>query len=190
MISTNNKDLYNLLRIKRSHGMARELEGPDYARESAKYPEIDSRFLFLTDGFNFRNTEIGAVLGLSQLERLDDTIRIRRENYSLFVERLKKYPDFYVPSDSETNSSFCLPIVCRNGDLMKRLKAAFEEAGIETRPIVSGNLLIQPFLKKFASIPVPNAKILNDNGVYVGNNQYVTPDMIECLFEIIDQVKR
>lgn len=190
MISTNNKELYDLLRIKRSHGMARELDGPDYARESSKYPQIDPRFLFLTDGFNFRNTEIGAVLGLSQLERLDETIRIRRENYSKFVERLKQYPDFYIPSDSATNSSFCLPIVCRNRDLMKRLKTAFEETGIETRPIVSGNLLIQPFLKKYASISVPNAKILNDNGVYVGNNQYVTYDMIDRLFEIIDQVKR
>jgi CDP-6-deoxy-D-xylo-4-hexulose-3-dehydrase len=190
MISTNNHDLYNLLRLKRSHGMARELDGPDYARESAKYPKIDPRFLFLTDGFNFRNTEIGAVLGLSQLERLDETIRIRRSNYAHFVDRLQQYEDFYRPSDSASNSSFCLPIICKTGEMMKKLKAEFEKSGIETRPIVSGNLLIQPFLHKDSRVSVPNAEILNDNGVYVGNNQYVTHEMIDRLFEIIDKLKR
>jgi CDP-6-deoxy-D-xylo-4-hexulose-3-dehydrase len=189
MISTNNHELYNLLRLKRSHGMARELDGPDYAAESAKYPQIDPRFLFLTDGFNFRNTELGAVLGLSQLERLDESIRIRRANYAHFVSRLKEYTEFHVPSDSETNSSFCLPIVCRSRERMQKLKIALVEAGIETRPIVSGNLLIQPFLKQYYSISVPNAQILNDNGFYVGNNQYVTIEMIDGLFEIINKVQ-
>jgi hypothetical protein len=68
---------------------------------------------------------------------------------------------------------------------MKKLKFLLEYNGIETRSIVGGNLLIQPFLKKYSKFPVPNATILNNNGVYIGNNQYVTNKMIDKLFEII-----
>lgn len=57
--------------------------------------------------------------------------------------------------------------------------------GIENRPIVAGNLLRQPFLKSWKNVKAPNADILNDNGVYVGNNQFVTLDMVSELIEII-----
>jgi CDP-6-deoxy-D-xylo-4-hexulose-3-dehydrase len=185
-VSTNDKELYELMRMKRSHGMAREMS-PDYYKAAAdKYPDIDSRFLFLTDGHNFRNTELGAVLGLSQLKRLDDSIAIRRLNFSFFVNELKQLEDhFYIPNDSRGNSSFCLPLICKHAKLMPRLKKAFEEAGIENRPIVGGNLLRQPFLAKYKHIKAPNADILNDQGVYVGNSQFVTLEMVAKLIEIV-----
>ena len=187
-VSTNDKELYELMRMKRSHGMAREMSPDYYKAAAAKYPDIDSRFLFLTDGHNFRNTELGAVLGLSQLKRLDDSIAIRRLNFSFFVSELKQLEDhFYIPNDSRGNSSFCLPLICKHAKLMPRLKKAFEEAGIENRPIVSGNLLRQPFLAKYKHIKAPNADILNDQGVYVGNSQFVTLEMVAKLIEIVRQ---
>lgn len=187
-VSTNDKELYELMRMKRSHGMAREMSPDYYKAAAAKHPDIDSRFLFLTDGHNFRNTEIGAVLGLSQLKRLDDSIAIRRKNFSFFVSELKKLEEhFYIPNDSQGNSSFCLPLICKDAKLMPRLKKAFEEAGIENRPIVSGNLLRQPFLTKYKHIKAPNADILNDQGVYVGNSQFVNLGMVARLIEIVRQ---
>jgi CDP-6-deoxy-D-xylo-4-hexulose-3-dehydrase len=187
-VSTNDKALYELMRMKRSHGMAREMS-PDYYKEAAaRFPDIDSRFLFLTDGHNFRNTELGAVLGLSQLKRLDDSIAIRRRNFGFFVNELKQLEEhFYIPNDSQSNSSFCLPLICKDAKLMPRLKKAFEEAGIENRPIVGGNLLRQPFLAKYKHIKAPNADILNDQGVYVGNSQFVTLEMVTKLIEIVRQ---
>ena len=187
-VSTNDKELYELMRMKRSHGMAREMSPDYYKAAAAKYPDIDSRFLFLTDGHNFRNTELGAVLGLSQLKRLDDSIAIRRRNFSFFVNELKQLDQyFYIPCDSQGNSSFCLPLICKDAKLMPRLKKAFEEAGIENRPIVGGNLLRQPFLAKYKHIKAPNADILNDQGVYVGNSQFVTLEMVAKLIDIVRQ---
>jgi len=188
-ISTNNKELYELMRMKRSHGMAREMSPDYYLKAAREHPDIDPRFLFLTDGHNFRNNELGAVLGLSQLKRLDASIQIRRANYEFFVNELKELSDyFYIPSDSYTNSSFCLPLICKKPELMKKLKRAFESAEIENRPIVGGNLLRQPFLAKYKHIKAPNADILNDNGVYVGNSQYVTLQMISRLIDITRRV--
>jgi CDP-6-deoxy-D-xylo-4-hexulose-3-dehydrase len=185
-VSTNDKELYEFMRMKRSHGMAREMSPDYYKMAAAKFPDIDGRFLFLTDGHNFRNTEIGAVLGLSQLKRLENSIEIRRENFKFFVEELKKLDDhFYIPKWTAGNSSFCLPLICKDAKLMPRLKKSFEEAGIENRPIVGGNLLRQPFLAKYKNVKAPNADILNDQGVYVGNSQFVTIDMVHKLIDIV-----
>lgn len=188
MISTNNKELYELMRLKRSHGLAREMSPTEFNKAKQEYPDIDPRFLFMSDGYNFRNTELGAVLGLSQLKRLDDSIVIRRRNYAYFVQELAKFSDHvYIPDPSPRNSNFVFPIVSRTPDLMKRIKEAFNVRGIENRPIVAGNLLRQPFLKNCAKVDLPNADILNDNGVYVGNNQFVTLDMINTLIDIISR---
>jgi CDP-6-deoxy-D-xylo-4-hexulose-3-dehydrase len=188
MISTNNKELYELMRLKRSHGLAREMSASEFAKAVEKHPDIDSRFLFMSDGYNFRNTELGAVLGLSQLKRLDDSISIRRRNYIHFVKKLEQFSDHvYVPDPSPRNSSFVFPVVCKTPDLMKRIKNVLHSRGIENRPIVAGNLLRQPFLENFAKIALPNADILNDNGVYVGNNQFVTLDMVDALIDVISK---
>lgn len=191
MVSTNNKELYELMRIKRSHGLARELSPTEFTAAKAKYPNVDGRFLFLTDGYNFRNTEIGAVLGLSQLKRLDASIEIRKKNYAYFVEQLEKFgDDFYIPSKAGTNSCFVFPLICKDPAMMVKLKAEFEKKTIENRPIVSGNLLNQPFLEKFKGRRrLPNADILNDNGVYIGNSQFVTFEMIDYVMCIIKEIK-
>lgn len=187
MISTNNKELYELLRLKRSHGMAREMSPDNFAKAVTDWPSIDKRFLFLTDGFNFRNTELGAVLGLAQLPRLDETIRRRKLNYAVFLEELRKLEHlFYIPSADQTNSSFCLPFICRSESMLRALKECFDTLHIEHRPIVAGNLLQQPFLQKWSGTArVPNAEIVNSQGVYIGNNQFVTPDMIRELFKVV-----
>jgi CDP-6-deoxy-D-xylo-4-hexulose-3-dehydrase len=185
MISTNNPDLYELMLIKRSHGMARIHSPEVFKREAAKYPHIDPRFLFLTDGYNFRNTELAAVLGLAQLKRLDTSIDIRRRNFKYFFNNLPS-EHFYIPNLAETNSSFCLPVICKDGSKISKIKKLCEEAGIETRPVVAGNLLLHPFLEKWKdSVKVPNANILNYNGFYVGNSQFVTIEMINTLKDIL-----
>lgn len=187
MISTNNKELYELMRLKRSHGLAREMSTEEFNKARDAYPDIDPRFLFMSDGYNFRNTEVGAVLGLSQLKRLDDSISIRRRNYAYFVQELSKFSDHvYIPDPSPRNSSFVFPIVCKTPELMHKIKESFFKHEIENRPIVAGNLLRQPFLSKYKNtVKLPNADILNDNGVYIGNNQFVTFEMIDLLIEII-----
>jgi|ETNmetMinimDraft_21_1059911.scaffolds.fasta_scaffold17653_2 GDP-mannose 4,6-dehydratase len=188
MVCTNNKELYELMRLKRSHGMARHLLPENYDDVIAKYPNINPKFLFLTDGYNFRNTEINAVLGIEQLKRLDENIRVRRKNYVHYMVRLNRMRDiFHVPKYDEFNSSFTLPFVCKTRENRDIFIKIVEDLGIEYRPIVAGNLLIHPFLEKWKdSVKTPNATILNDYGAYVGNHQSVTTDAIDALFDRIE----
>jgi CDP-6-deoxy-D-xylo-4-hexulose-3-dehydrase len=185
MISTDSEDLYELMKIKRSHGMARLLSPPLYEEAIKKYPNIDPKFLFLTDGYNFRNTELNAVLGIEQLKRLDENIEVRRKNFDCFIKLLD--PEiFYVPYNDPGNSSFAFPFICKKPEEREKLKSIFDELGVEHRPIVSGNLLLHPFLDKWKdSVSVPNATKLNDGGVYIGNGQFVNEDMIVKVFDAI-----
>jgi len=190
MISTNNTKLYDLMKVKRSHGMAREsIKFDDYAK---KYPDVDKQFLFVTDGYNFRNHEICAVLGISQLKRLDKMIEIRNRNHKLFADIIDKYPNlFYNIKNPKTISSFCFPFICKSRDIMVAMKDIFTKHGIEYRPVVSGNLLAQPFLKGYSietSKKRTNADIIQTQGVYIGNNHFVTEADMKFLDKVVGEI--
>jgi dTDP-4-amino-4,6-dideoxygalactose transaminase len=109
----------------------------------------------------------------------------------VFLDILKEHPDhFYIPSSQEKeNSNFCLPFICKKPELMKTFKKEFEENEIESRPIVAGNLLLHPFLKKWqGKFDTTNADILNNNGVYIGNGPFVTEEMLLLLKNIVNKV--
>ena len=184
MVSTNNSDLYDLMRMKRSHGMAREsINSPYYTNQ---YPDIDSRFLFVTDGYNFRNNEIGAVLGQSQLKRLDNMIDIRNKNYTTYYKLISQYQDlFLLPEEpSPLQSSFCLPFLSRDVFIHRHLQELLDEYLVEYRPIVGGNLLRQPFLKGYTA-ECPNADVLQERGLYIGNSHFVGDYHMQVLEEIL-----
>ena len=174
MVSTDDEDVYKLARIKRSHGLARELPAEDHEQLRKLHPDIDFNFLFLTDGFNFRNSELYAVLGLSQLKRLDKYNSIRNRNHRRFISLIKPYRDRLRVPDHKGLCSFCLPFLCHDREDKKALQRLLSESGIETRPIISGNLMRQPFLQAYrGNERFPNADLVHTNGFYIGNNQFV-----------------
>lgn len=191
MISTNDSDLYDLMVLKRNHGLARS--SVNFAKYANQNPEIDKSFLFVTDGYNFRNTELSAKLGQFQLKKLNKFIEVRRENYAEFVNIINSNSNFYPMKFNEGNSSFCLPFICKTKEIKKKMINLFDENHIEYRPIVGGNLLRQPYLKKYGKMmpnkDTINADILHENGVYIGNNQFVSKKDMKLLSRIITQLE-
>lgn len=190
MVSTTDYELYDLMKMKRSHGLAREsLKFEQYVE---KYPTLNKQFLFITDGYNFRNHEICAVLGSSQLKRLDSMIEKRKKNYSIFSKVINTMGDkFYPVVENNTNSSFCLPVVCKTRETYNQLKQKLIDYGIENRPIVSGNLLAHPFLKNYkicSNKKKNNVEIIQENGIYVGNNHFVGNKELEILKKVLEKV--
>ena len=190
MISTNDTDLYDIMKMKRSHGLARHSKNfADYAKDNL---DIEKSFLFVTDGYNFRNTELGAVLGLCQLKKLDDFIEKRRANYLDFYNMIELHTDkIYSISYSEGNSSFCFPIILKDKKNKKKLIDLLNFSDIEFRPIVGGNLLRQPYLKGYRierTESLLNADILHENGIYIGNNQFVNKKDIDKLGKILSMI--
>ena len=187
MISTNNSELYDLMRIKRSHGMARE--SVNFEEYKKLYPELPEQFLFLTDGYNFRNDELSAVLGLSQIKRLDSFIKKRNENYLMFLDVIQKYSTkFIIPHYWDGISNFCFPILCLEQKDAKDLKKLFDSHLVEHRPIIGGNLLRQPFLKNYTITTKKkklNVDFVHYNGIYLGNNHFIGDKEVKLLDNII-----
>ena len=185
MVSTNNKEIYNLLKMKRSHGLSREsLYHKKYSEENA---DIDPQFLFVTLGYNFRNSELNAVLGLLQLDKLNSFILERRKNYNKFLSLLDSNK-FLIPESQESeNSSFCLPFLCKEQGTKETLKNKFLASGIEYRPIIAGNLLSHPAYSAYTSFK-RNANFLHSRGLYIGNNQFLTNKDFSLLKEILKDI--
>ena len=72
MAVTNDSTLADRLALLRSHGVTREPRLMTQAPEPWEYAQIDL-------GFNYRLTELQAALGISQMERIDQFVRRRRE---------------------------------------------------------------------------------------------------------------
>ena len=186
MICTDSDELNDLFLLKRSHGLARELDPSKHDFYRKKYPEVSFDFLFLTHGYNFRNTELHATIGIEQLKHLDRYIAIRNENHHKFAALIAPLGDKICHFTAEGISSFCLPFIFKDQKDMERLRAKCREAQIETRPIVGANLLRQPCFKAYGNYKdFPNAETLHQNGFYIGNNQFVDDTRLNQLKEVL-----
>ena len=187
-VSTNNKELYELMRAKRSHGLLREMSPESQEKIKSEFPDVHPQFLYVTDGYNFRNMEINAVLGLSQLNQLDNSIVERKKNFNRFLDLLRNYPEYFTTSFKvEGNSSFVLPFICKTKELKTKLESHLSDNGMETRPLCGGNLLRQPFLQYLDLKPESFKKSddMHFKGFYIGNNHLITKndwDQFEVLF--------
>jgi len=191
MLCTNNEELYKIFLLKRSHGLAREIPPENHAELREAHKDIDFNFLFLTDGFNMRNTEFSAVLGLAQIARIDDFIRQRNKNYQEFIEICKKYRNDLLLLEVPGISSFVLPFLFRSAKRKETFQEIIRVAGIESRPLISGNLLRQPFLSKYYNATdYPNADFIHTNAFYVGNNQFVNEQRLDILAALMDDFFR
>lgn len=181
MISTNDAEFADQLRLMRSHGLARE--SANFSRYASEYPDIDERFLFLSPGLNFRSTDLNAFLGLRQLETLDGRIAVRNSNMQRFMGAAPEY--LWADFATDGMSSFAIPLIAETRDGFESVSAVVEELGIEARPVVAGNLIRQPFISGYpVTIDQGNAPVadhIHDFGMYVGNGPHVTADMIDTL---------
>ena len=88
MISTNNEEFYQVCRALRSHGMTREMTSVCMKEAIIEAnPDLNPDFIFLRPSHNFRSTEINAVIGLSQLPKLDNKNLERVENFNYFISK-------------------------------------------------------------------------------------------------------
>ena len=188
MICTNSSELADLLRMYRSHGMTRELSSAELKQKyEADYPDLNPDFIFSIPAFNVRNNEIGAILGMNQLKRLDSNVESRTKNQSLFFSGLSK--EFYRTDYLfEGSSKYAFNIVLNenNPSLAEKLKRAMNEVGIENRrgSAGGGNQLRQPYLRKlykdlYASFPETDH--IHFNGFYIGNFPGIKSTRIEDL---------
>lgn len=161
------------LRVLRAHGWSRQMSVPARTAIQAAHPEIDPRFLFIDTGYNLRPTELQAAIGLVQIGRLESFLAERRRLGTSWASRRDQH-DIFMPTVFAPGAShFAFPIVLdpSSGHRRADLIAFLENAGIETRPLVAGNLARQPAMK---NVPhriagaLEGADLLHEAAMYVG----------------------
>jgi CDP-6-deoxy-D-xylo-4-hexulose-3-dehydrase len=191
MIVTNNEEFYNTCILKRSHGFARELPKKYHKKIQEKYKKFDFNFLFLSDGFNLRSTNFNAYIGIHELRKLDKIARIRNDNHKVFLNVISKFYDkIIVPQENANNyiSSFALPFIFKKIEYLIDFIKEIRKKNFEYRPIIAGNLVLQPFLRKLIKEKFKNSNFIQRNGVYLGNNQFLTKQKIFILEKIFNNI--
>jgi len=182
MVSTNDEKLYHTLLLLRSHGLLRELP------HGSPAAGLDPRFTFLLHGFNVRPTEITGFLGLSQLPRLDAAIEQRNRNLRRWFEALDRRL-YHTEINRGGASSFALPLLVRREApfSLEALGRRLEDAGVESRPLVSGNIARQPCLGgRLSPGDYPAAEFIHERGLYVGNHHRVNEESVAELARLVN----
>ena len=192
MISTNDESFYQLCRSLRSHGMIREFTDEKliekYETDNA---DLSKDFIFIGPAHNFRSTELNAVLGLCQLDKLDSNNQIRIDNFKHFIENLnseKYHNDFEM--DGQCNYAFIIIMKDPDFDLRDKIENIMDDNDIEYRRGLSGggNQMRQPYFKNhdINFDEFPNIDHVHNFSWYVGNYPSLKINKINNLIELIN----
>jgi CDP-4-dehydro-6-deoxyglucose reductase, E1 len=195
MICTNDNNIYELARMFRSHGLVREIENKKLKSNIIKKNKyLNPEFIFQVPGYNLRNNELNAVIGLNQLKRLDKNILKRNLNHSFFLKNIDK-SKFFTEFKLEGSSNYAFNLILRNKDnkLMKSLITNLNKNNIEFRKgsAGGGNQLRQPYLKKIIKskeyLKFINTEHIHFFGMYIGNYPELKRKDILKICEIINK---
>ncbi len=197
MICTNDKKIYEMSRILRSHGMLRESGNKSFEKKIIKKNKtLSPQFTFLYPALNFRNTEIGAAIGLNQLKNLTKNNLNRSNNFKYFLALLDKNK-YWKGFDLKGNSNYAFPIILKTRNINKRnfFERNLEKNGIEFRRGTAGggNQLRQPYLKEFSKkINLSKFKKVDQIhffGYYIGNYPTLKKSKIKEIATILNKIK-
>ena len=197
MVCTNDKKIYEIIKILRSHGMLREANNKKYEKKLVnKYKYLSPKFIFMYPSLNFRNNEIGAVIGINQLKSLNKNNLLRTRNFKLFLKLLDP-KKFFIDFDIVGSSNYDFPVILKTTNFKKRdlFEKELLKNGIEFRRgnAGGGNQLRQPYinnvvkninLKKFK-----NVDHVHFFGYYIGNYPSLNQNKINSICKILNNTK-
>ena len=132
MITTNNKELAEKMRMLRSHGQ-------------------DQRYHHVILGYNYRTTDIQAALGLVQLKKLSWVIKKKIEKATYYNERINNFlgDEIKTPyvAPYATHVYMFYPIRFKNKETRNKTIIKLQEKNIETR-IAFPPIHLQPLYQK------------------------------------------
>ena len=198
MLCTNDPKIYEIALMMRGHGMLREIKNKKLIiKKSKEFPDLNKNFIFMYPGFNFRNNEIGAVIGLNQLKRLDKNNLKRTKNLKIFLSLLNN-EKFFTKFNLKGSVNYAFPLILKkkNFEIRNRLEKLMETNKIEFRRgnAGGGNQLRQPYLKRFMKKSksfkeFSNTEHVHHFGYYIGNYPDLSKSKIVKLCKILNSLK-
>jgi CDP-6-deoxy-D-xylo-4-hexulose-3-dehydrase len=193
-VATNESEIADDLRSMRSHGWSRDrLDVKDW---TAQISNNDSKFLFVSTGYNVRPMEIQAVIGSSQIKEIGNFVKRRRSIARKVFESLDGteltvigMESLLEDGDEQSNSWMLIPIYVSGKNAALRKKSIIKELEIrqiETRPVLTGNFLAQPAIQRITKYAIDSksfivAQDITDKAFLVGAHHDLTDKQINFL---------
>lgn len=193
IVLTNDEELAEISKMLRAHGWIRELKNKnEFIRRN---PNVNPSWMFVNTGFNLRPTEIQGAFGLHQIKKLDRFVEARRRNADYLGKRLAKYSAHLQLQNERPKTRhawFGYPITVRPNAPFSRdqLVSFLEKKGIQTRPIMSGNLAAQPVIRLIEhriAGSLTNAQMVMSNSFFFGNHQYLDRDALDYIISCFEE---
>lgn len=151
----------------------------------------DAKFFYGVQGYNLKAVEVQAAFGLVQLKKLKKLNRIRKANYDKLVKIVKRYGLEYArPSVKDVEPSWLtFPFFATNAEERRNLAVFLEENGIQTRPILAGNLLRHPAYKdaNIKAGKLDGADEVAKRGIGIGLHQDMTKEKIDYVAKKLEE---
>ncbi len=158
--------------------------------------EYDAKFVFETVGYNLEGNEVGASFGMAQLEKLQDNIKTRQDNFKKQCNFFENFSDYFLnPIESnEFNTAWlAFPILIKDNApfTRKQFQIYLEERNIQTRVVFTGNVTRQPMTNGIKMITresgYPNADAVMKRGVLLPLHHGLTDQMFERFHSVVSQ---
>jgi CDP-6-deoxy-D-xylo-4-hexulose-3-dehydrase len=194
MVLARTEEDHDLLKCLRAHGWSREQSNREQLERDNAH--IDPRFLFINVGYNLRPMEIQAAFGLEQLKRLDEMNRHRRANVGRIRAAFAAHPawrgQLHFPQAPPGLDAcwFGFPFLVDESVRLdyRGFTRDLTAGGVDTRPIVSGNMALQPAVKHFNVDlrlgPFTGAQRVHERGLFIGcHARPIGQDVIDALVD-------
>ncbi len=113
----------------------------------------DDKYIFDEIGFNFLPSEVSAAFALVQLNKLEENLKKRSNNFNFLRDNFASSNNFFIPNSYKNVETgwLAFPLIFINKLASKRrdMQIYLEKSGIQTRTIFTGNIMRQPVAKKF-----------------------------------------
>jgi CDP-6-deoxy-D-xylo-4-hexulose-3-dehydrase len=199
-VSTDDDDLARIARSNRDWGRDCYCAGGEsntcgkrFSQQFGTLPYgYDHKYVYSHIGYNLKVTDMQAAVGCAQLQKLEQFIARRKENFRKLTEILKPYADRLILPMATENSDpswfgYVITVKDQAGFTRNDLTTFMETNRIETRNLFSGNLLCHPAYQKIPqriSGNLTNTNIIMNNTFFIG----VYPGISEIHLDYIAQV--
>ena len=187
MVNVNNKELYDMLLMLRSHGWAKDLDKDTYDNMMSEngVDDFHSPFTFFIPGYNLRSTDLQAFLGIRQIKKADWASENRNKNHLLYAEKLRGYVEF-----QEWGENFPVSIsfgaIADSTEHRKEIVNRLVDNGIETRIFSAGNLGRHPFWTNlYDEFEDRQSDKIHSRGFFVPNYPELTEEEIDFICNVI-----
>ncbi|OIO31013.1 MAG: aminotransferase DegT [Candidatus Hydrogenedentes bacterium CG07_land_8_20_14_0_80_42_17] len=173
MVSTDDKELNDLLLMLRSHGWSKDLDRETHSKLVAKYDidDFHSPFVFYYPGFNLRTTDLNAKIGIGQIKKLNWILERREENHKRYLRNLEGRLQFQIPPEDSRVCSIHCGALAKDVDERKSIVESLGRHGVETRIFSAGNLGLHPFwISRYGIGSFPMADRIHHCGFFLPNH--------------------